>query len=90
MSTCYFQVSNTGDSIQIVDPLQMFEDRAGQQVPSVAALKKPVVVDGVVSRHGCDYFMQCLWHMYTTSTTQCVFAARTNRQMFVEMLNWRD
>jgi len=85
-----FKVINTGDSIEMINPLQMFEDRAGLQVYSVVTLKTPVVVDGVVQRHGCDYFMQCMWHMYTTSTAQCVFAARTNKEMFVQQLYWKD
>jgi len=34
-----FKVINTGDSIEMINPLQMFEDRAGLQVSSVVTLK---------------------------------------------------
>lgn len=80
-----FSVNTTDMSIEAVDPVRMVDGVAG--VPTV---KKPVFADGNVIRHGCDYFAQVVWHMFTTNTDQCVFAARTNIEMFVEMLYWKD
>ena len=71
-----------------LDPVMMY-----QGVRCCAALKKPwmdCIETDSTKLSASAYMHQCLWHMYCTGSSTCVFAARTNKEMMVEVLYWDE
>ena len=86
-----FDVHSTNAEITctVRDPVELYEGRR-----CCAALKKPRM-EPSLSAQGTmlavsTYMHQCLWHLYCTGAPSCVFAARSNTQMMVEILYWDE
>ena len=86
-----FAVQGPKDALECtpVEPVMMHEDKR-----CCAALKKPWMnsrkQDAVTKLSASAYMHQSLWHMFCTGASTCVFAARSNKQMMVEVLYWDE